>query len=60
MLLYEGKEPHEQHYIMVGDQVKYEPAWALNEEHKHTMKMLNTAGNTKTLAGKFFKRPSYR
>lgn len=52
MVLYEGKEPGEQHYIMVGDQIKYEPAWALNDEHKATMSILNTAGNTKSLAGK--------
>jgi len=51
MLIYDGKEPHEQHYIMVGDQIKYEPAWALNVDHKATMKALNTAGNTRTLAG---------
>lgn len=51
ILLYEGGEAHEQHYIMVGDQIKYEPAWALNSDHKATMKALNTAGNTKTLAG---------
>jgi hypothetical protein len=41
---------------MVGDQIKYEPAWALNAEHKVAMKALNTAGNTKTLAGKIKRR----
>ena len=53
MVVYDGKEPHEQHYIMVGDQIKYEPAWVLNDEHRQTMKALNVQGNTRTLAGKF-------
>lgn len=51
IVLHEGKEPHEQHYIMIGEQIKYEPAWVLNDDQKKVMKELNTAGCTRTLAG---------
>ena len=52
MVVYDGREPHEQHYIMVGDQIKYEPAWVVEKEQKANMKALNVAGCTRTLAGK--------
>ena len=47
----DGKEAGEQHYIMVGDQIKYEPAWAANPDHKKNMQALDTKNCTKPLAG---------
>jgi hypothetical protein len=37
---------------MIGDQIKYEPAWVLNQELKKNINSLNAGGCTKTLAGK--------
>ena len=51
--MYEAKETSEQHYIMVGDQIKYEPALC-SPEHRKTRSALKTEGNTKTLAGELF------
>lgn len=49
--LMDGKESGEQHYILVGHQIKYEPAWVLSPDHKRVMNGLNVEGSTRTLAG---------
>jgi hypothetical protein len=36
---------------MIGDQIKYEPAWVLNPDHKKNMKALQVEGCTRTIAG---------
>ena len=51
MTLHGGVEIGEQHYIMIGDQIKYEPAWVLNPDHKKNMKALQVEGCTRTIAG---------
>jgi len=40
-----------QHYIMIGDQIKYEPGWVLNTDQKKNMKGMNVAGCTRALSG---------
>jgi hypothetical protein len=48
----DGSEAGMQHYIMIGDQIKYEPGWVLNTDQKKNMKGMNVAGCTRALSGK--------
>lgn len=50
--LLEGREAGEQHYILIGDQIKYEPGWVSNKEQKHNIEALDIGACTRTLAGK--------
>ena len=44
----EGKEIGEQHYIMVGNQIKYEPAWVSNHHLKQQIDKLKLADCTRS------------